>query len=64
MYSGKMTNELKQLCIEYKAKYGYDVSGVMDLEYDDYTEYVKDIQKSLATGVPLPDLYPENDDEF
>ena len=36
------------------------------VEYSDanYSDYVSDIKKSLKTGVHLPNLYPENEDDF
>lgn len=66
MYSGNVTKELELLYSEYEAKFGYSVSGILDLEYsaDDYNEYLNDIKKSIRTGVQLPDLYPDYDDEF
>lgn len=65
MYYGKMTKELEKLYSEYENKFGYNLDGVLDVEYaaDEYDDYVNDIEKSLELGVELPDIYP-HDDEF
>ena len=66
MYYGRMTKELEKLYSEYEKKFGYNLEGVLDLEYseNDYDDYIKDIQTAIKTSTHLPDLYPEYDDEF
>lgn len=66
MYYGKMTKELEKLYSEYKKVWGHSPNGCLDLEYgeEEYNEYVEDIKKALETGVELPDIYPDCDDEY
>lgn len=58
MYSGKMTAELEELYHEYEKKFGVEPDYYEEVDYgDDYEEYMKDISKSLESGVQLPGLY-------
>lgn len=66
MYYGKMTKKLESLYREYEEKWGRDPGGYEELEYgnNEYRDYARDIKKALELGVELPDIYPEEEDEF
>ena len=67
MYYGKMTKELKELCIEYEKKFdGSNPCGYMELEYgqEDYEDFIADIKTSIDTGIEVPDLYPPFEEEI
>lgn len=65
MYYGKMTEELKILYKEYYEKFGVEPDFYEEFEYGEfsYNEYIADIKKALKSGLSLPELYPENEDE-
>lgn len=66
MYYGIITPKLKSLYKKYEEKWGREPGGYEELEYgsSEYRNYVRDIKKALELGVELPDIYPEDDDEF
>ena len=66
MYSGKMTAELVRLYADYNEKFGVepDYYEVLDYGDEDYDDYIKDIKTAIATNTHLPDLYPDDEDDF
>lgn len=66
MYNGKMTKKLESMYEKYEKRWGHDPSGYENAEYgdEDYRDYVRDIKKALELDVELPNIYPEEDDEF
>lgn len=68
MYYGKMTKKLESLYREYEEKWGCTPDFYENAEYgagiNEYRDYVRDIKKALELGVELPNIYPEENDEF
>lgn len=66
MYYGKMTKELKMLYEKYHEKFGVEPDFHEEFEYSElrYDEYVADIKEALKKGLPLPELYPADEDEY
>lgn len=66
MYNGKMTKELEKLYKEYENKFGVEPDYYEDVEYgkNDYKKYINDIAKSIKLNIQLPNLYPNDEDDF
>ena len=60
-----MTTELADLYQRYKAKWACDPDFYEETEYsyEDYDEYVADIEKALELGVELPCIYSDEEDD-
>jgi hypothetical protein len=55
MYTGKMTNELKDLIKQHYKLFGYDPTSDMELEYgqNDYDDFIADIKLAIKENKPI-----------